>query len=118
MAEDAQIIQLRPGLEELERDALIREKEKERRYCPHKRIELDDEVRRVYCRDCSEEVPAFDALENFRRRFDRYVSLLREAKAEAAYRKRVVEELKREERNAKSRLRAVRAKLRAAGVDG
>ena len=41
-------------------------------YCPHDRYTLDREARRVYCKRCDREVPAFDALIHFARVYEQH----------------------------------------------
>jgi hypothetical protein len=84
---------------------LRRRRDQQPRFCRHKSLELDTEARRVYCVDCDQEVPAFDALLNFERYYDRYVSTCRRAQREAEAAEERLEELKREERNTKARIR-------------
>lgn len=108
-----EVIRIHPGAEKLEHDAPVttRPRDRSKGFCQHARVELDTDVRRVYCRDCGDEVPAFDHLLWLARHFERYVSRVKEAKREAEMRERSLEEVKREERNAKARLRRVRSRL-------
>lgn len=106
----AEVIPLRPGLDELDRDAELISREKEPNYCRHRRLELDTDARRVYCRDCGDEVPAFDALDSFRRVYQGYTQRIRQAQAEAQALEARIEELKRRERNAKARVKRAEGK--------
>jgi hypothetical protein len=74
-------------------------------YCGHRRFELDREARRVYCRDCGREVPAFEALELFSHEYDRWAQTRNRAEREARLAEARLEELARRERNAKARVR-------------
>lgn len=107
----ADIIPLRPSREAIENDAPLRSKEA-RSYCRHRRFEMDEDARRVYCRDCEEEVPAFDVLEIYRREFDMWMRRLKEARREAKLREENLAEIMRQEANAKSRLRRAEAKAK------
>jgi hypothetical protein len=116
--DDAEVIALRPGIEKLELDAPLRTKDPRhdpgKRYCMshERRVELDVRARRVYCRDCGEEVPAFDYIERLARDFERYLSRMKEARRETEYREKKVEDLKREEANARARIRRLIEKER------
>lgn len=75
----------------------------------HTRCELDQDEHRVYCRDCKAEVTAFDALARLADDFERYVTTRRAAAAEVRRLEKRAEDLKREERNTKARLRRATA---------
>jgi hypothetical protein len=111
--DDGNIVQLYPTKDQADESAPVksREGDPKQRYCRHHHVELDREARRVYCRACSVEVPAFDFLEELSRDFSRHVTAREEAERRATVARENLDELLREERNAKSRLRAARQKL-------
>lgn len=76
-----------------------------KRYCRHLRTELEETSRRVYCADCEEELDAFDVLVTLAHEFERYESARDEAKRLAKQARKGLDELLRQERNAKARLR-------------
>lgn len=92
-------------------DAPIRTKPKEeketleQRFCQHHRMEIDEQARRCYCRDCGDEIPLFDALKTFKDEFERYTERRRRARLEARRAEDRLAELDRREKNAKARLR-------------
>lgn len=114
--DEAEVISLRPGIEKIELDAPMRTKERKpgEPYCfnHERRVELDVSARRVYCRDCGEEVPAFDYIERLARDFERYLYRMKEAAREAKRREARVEELKRDEANTRARIRRLIEKER------
>lgn len=59
----------------------------------------------MYCRDCGEEVPAFDVLQQLAAHFEAYESSCKRARADAERAAAELAEVKRELRNAKARLR-------------
>lgn len=76
----------------------------------HKRVELDERSRRVYCKDCGEEVPAFDVLMEWARDFEWARHRRLDANRRATTARSNLADLERMERNAKSRLRNLRKK--------
>lgn len=105
MSDDAEVIPLRPEL--AEGDAPVRTRPRPP-FCAHRSTELDVEARRVYCRTCGREVPAFDAMLELAREFERWLEQRDAAKREARRYQAELEDVKRELRNAKSRRRAQR----------
>lgn len=77
-------------------------------YCQHWRLSLDHDVERVYCRDCKREVPAFKALEELARHWDRFIVGRKEAERRMLIARENLAELLRAEANAKARTRAAR----------
>ncbi len=73
--------------------------------CWHKRVSLDPDSHRVYCRDCETEVDPWEVLNHLAQNWERWANVRDTAKQEAKYRLGDVEQVKREERNTKSRLR-------------
>lgn len=106
----ADVRELFPDADRLEHEAPYRTKEKDGR-CRHyqDRYELDEDSRRAFCRDCGEEVEAFTVLLRLCREPERYMRHLRAVKRELRAREQSLEELRREERNAKARVRRARA---------
>jgi len=84
-------------------------------WCRHARTEVDGEARRVYCRDCKREVPAFDVLQRLAKSHDRFVSSRDTAQREARVLRGELENLKREERNVKARIRNAKKKATELG---
>lgn len=80
----------------------------ERSYCRHDRAQLDEEARRVHCRDCGCELEAFAVLLQLARASERYIRQRDHAAREARQVQQRVQDLKRQERNAKARLRRLK----------
>lgn len=102
---DGIVVPLVVGTRDSTEDAPLRRRRGRTRFCLHRRLELDEEARRVYCSDCEAEIPAFDALVKFSREFERWVIARDRARAEAVRASERLADLKRQERNAKARLR-------------
>jgi hypothetical protein len=118
---DAEIIDLFTDAEQSEAAAPLTSRAKDyTKHCQHERIELARDNRRAYCKDCGEERDLFDVLVRFAGRYEYYVESWKTAKREAETSRAQLEEVLRQERNAKSRLRAARGKqgLRACGNYG
>lgn len=106
MSDDgAEVIQLRPGQDQTDDDRPLATGPRPDRYCGHRRTELANEERRVYCRDCGREVPAFDVLKMLASDTERWISHRREAERRAKVAQGHLDDLLRDERNAKSRRR-------------
>lgn len=80
-------------------------KDERQPWCRHKRVRLT-EARRVYCRDCKREVPAFDVLDDLAHDWERYMHTREDAQARSKTAQANLTELLRLERNAKARVRA------------
>jgi hypothetical protein len=107
-----EVVDLFKGAEKSDHAAPVRDKETERqRYCGHRRVELDKQARRVYCRECGVEVPAFDFLESLSNEWHRMVDARKEARRLADLSKDRLADLERREANCKSRLRTARRNL-------
>lgn len=78
-------------------------------YCRHQRFQLDCGSRRVYCGACEQEVDAFDALHTLAGMFERVNSRYKAASAEAKRVEARLADLKRQESNAKARVRRATA---------
>lgn len=76
-----------------------------RGFCVCRNYVVDHRVRRVFCRECGEEVPAFDALARFARDLERHERLRDAAHAAARDAQQKLDDLKRQIRNAKAQLR-------------
>ena len=111
--DDAEVVELFQGAEKVDHETPIRNRDRdpEKRYCRHMRVELDEGARRCYCRECGEEVPAFDFLLKLSDEWHRYENSRKEAKRLAERAKEKLEDTERRERNAKGRLRTARRKL-------
>ena len=106
MADDsAEIVELRPGFDAEDDDRPLKSVPRPSPYCSHYRTELRSEERRVYCRDCGREIPAFDVLQTLARSHERWINQRREAERRAKVAAAALEALSRRERNAKARVR-------------
>lgn len=76
--------------------------------CRHRRVSLHVTDREVRCRDCGEVVEAFDHLNTMAGNWTYWETELRRMRGEAEERRRNLEEIKREESNARSRLGRLR----------
>lgn len=105
----AEIIEFKPRVHDVDEDAPLRKRPRDpsKRLCMHQRLELDQDVRRVYCKDCESEVDLFDALVKFARDFERHVEHRDRAKHEARRAQERLTDIKRQVRNAKAQLRRV-----------
>jgi FtsZ-binding cell division protein ZapB len=108
----ADVVELKPRSTDDDAPVRARPRERPRKFCRCVRFELDEGDRRVYCRDCGKEKPAFDALMVFRHEFEKWKETRDRAKSEAKGAQARVEELKREERNIKARLRTAKKRER------
>lgn len=84
-------------------DAPIVRRPRDRR-CSHRKFEVSETNRRVYCSDCDEEVDAIDVLLFLAKHRERYVHAAKSARAEARRVEARLTELKRDERNTRARL--------------
>jgi RNase P subunit RPR2 len=108
----ADVVELFPAADKAAEEGPVRTREREHgRYCSHDKTELDDETRRVYCRHCGQEVPAFDVLRRLARDHERYIGAWRTAHAEAGRAEERLEGLRRQERNIKARVRRAAGQL-------
>jgi hypothetical protein len=76
-----------------------------KRFCPHHHTRLEPNSRRVFCRDCGDELDAYEVLSNIAHDGDRIEQHRDQLRNQVASLEARVEELKREERNAKGRKR-------------
>lgn len=107
----APVVRIRAGVDLTDEEPPLAEHRRdpgEEPFCNHWRLETHRESRRVYCRDCKREVPAFDALEEIRRHWDRFIIARNEAERRAGVARANLEELLRAEANAKARIRNAR----------
>lgn len=105
--EDAVVIPLRPGQDATDDDRPLSSAPREP-FCAHRRTELRNSERRVYCRACGREVPAFDVLSDLCRDWERFIEGRQEAERRRAVALANLEDLLRDERNAKGRIRNAR----------
>lgn len=113
---DADVVPLFPGADQTDDDAPVRNKPRTSPVAggcigPCLKVELDGDARRVYCRVCGNETPAFDYLTNLAREFERYTGSRKEAQRRAKVAQANLDELERKERNAKARVRKAERKL-------
>jgi hypothetical protein len=101
----AEIIELRPGQDADDDSRPIARKERTYAPCRHAAIRLDADVRRAYCRECDQEVPCFDYLMGLAGRWERFIAARREAERRMRVAQANLDELLRDERNAKARRR-------------
>lgn len=111
----AEIVELFPGAERTDADAPLRTRPRDPderwSYCRHLRLDLHMKSRRVYCRDCGDEIPAFDALDSLRGEWERYVTARKHAIRQAKDVKARLAELEKQEKNTKARVRRLRTQL-------
>lgn len=100
----AEVIVLRPGAD-VEDDARPLATGERPGFCLHRLTRLEQEARRVYCRECGREVPAFDVLWDLAREWERYIEGRLMAKRRLASVEERLADLERAERNAKNRRR-------------
>lgn len=84
------------------------------KYCRHMSIEVDGDQRKVFCVACEAELDPIQALLTFAHEWTKYDAALHVHKGEAERRFESLEEVKRQETNAKSRLRGLRKKIKKA----
>lgn len=101
----APVIELRPGQDADDDARPLATSPRPDTWCQHRRTELNGESRRVFCRDCGREVPAFDVLQDLCRDWERYIEGRREAKRRCDVAEGNLEAMLRDERNAKARRR-------------
>lgn len=70
-----------------------------RRFCPHNRTRLDPSARRVFCRDCGEEVDAFTILAGIAEDHERLVMHREHLRDKIAVLEQHVESLQRTRRS-------------------
>ena len=105
--EDAEILPLFPEAEEGDEPLT---KRPQAGHCWHRTFSLDMEARRVYCRKCGREVPAIEALDTFAKEYTRHIDHRDRAKREANTEREKLEDLKRQVRNEKAKLRRLERK--------
>jgi hypothetical protein len=76
-----------------------------KRWCGHNRTRLDGEARRVWCRDCGEEVDAFTVLSGIAADTTRLITNRDHLRAQIASLEERVEEKKRELRSLTGKVR-------------
>ena len=106
--EGAEVIELFSTVDQAEQNAPIatRRRNPAEPYCGHHGgIDLVRGNRRAYCRDCGREIDCFEALQKLAGTWERYVEAWKRAKREAEAAGARLEELKRQERNIKARIR-------------
>jgi hypothetical protein len=104
----APVVRLFPDGDELDDDRPLATTPRPKTYCSHwpaGNVELNPETRRCHCRKCGREVAAFDVLEDLAREWERYISGRKEAQRRWRAAETRLEDLLRQERNAKARAR-------------
>lgn len=75
--------------------------------CLHRRIRLDTEAHRAYCRECDREIDPFAFLKGLAGDWERYMRFRKEAERRARAAEARLQELLRLERNARARLKKI-----------
>jgi hypothetical protein len=103
----APVVRIRPGVDltDEERPLARKPRKPDELYCRHWRLELDHEQELVFCRDCGRQVPAFHALEELHRHWDRFIMGRQEAERRMEVARMNLADLERREANAKARIR-------------
>lgn len=110
MPAERKIVPLFPEVDE--DDAPVKARPPEPKACRHRHVELDPDARRVYCRDCEQEVPAFDALMMFSGEgFDRWKQTREHLQRDVQRLRGQLEQAERDERNTKARARNAKKRL-------
>lgn len=86
-------------------DATPATKDDPKGYCRHRRVRLDEEARRIFCRDCDREVDAFSVILSWANDWARITRWRQEAERRRTRAGERLDELLRLERNARVRLR-------------
>lgn len=76
-----------------------------RPFCAHRQIRLDNDAHRVFCRNCDVEVEPFQVLQDLAHDWSRWEDARGMAEREAKAARARLDDLLREERNAKARKR-------------
>jgi hypothetical protein len=98
-------------------DAPVRLRRPERgRYCSHRFATIDEDARRVYCRNCDVEIDPVTFLISLAHGIDRYRIAKQRAKQDAERAERELRRLKREIVNARSRLRTAERRAETRGA--
>ncbi|MET0601830.1 MAG: hypothetical protein ABW167_07560 [Baekduia sp.] len=79
-------------------------------FCLHERVALDGEKHKVFCRECAEEIDPYAFLSRLAGNWHRYEDAVTHAQREAKVAEEKLAKVKRELINAKSRLRAAKAR--------
>lgn len=84
------------------------------KYCSHLSVLVNGEQRRVTCQSCDADLDPIAVVLSFAHEWERYETSINANKGEAKRRFEALEEVKRQETNAKSRLRGLRKKVKEA----
>ena len=74
-------------------------------YCPHRQVQPDERTREVKCGKCGIKLDPFDALVMLARDWGLFEVARNASKKEAERLRGIIDELKRDERNARARLK-------------
>jgi hypothetical protein len=121
----ADVIQLRDAFQydrnrrqsELEENAPVRREDSLGRDCRHVRSTIDFGNRRIRCRDCNAELDPYQVLDDLARARESQIRTAQRYRAEIEHTRARLAKLEQQERNAKSRLKRARDRLRAHGID-
>lgn len=80
-------------------------------FCNHAHVRLDDAGHRVFCDDCGDEVDPWAFLAKMASEWSRHRDAIRDIRRRRNHAQDELDEIRRLERNAKSRLRAARKSL-------
>lgn len=94
---------LYPDKDAADEAAPVHPSERPESWCSHRKVRLDDEKHRVFCRDCGREVDPYDVLLHLAHDWSIWVSARKEAERRAKVASDNLRELLRLEANAKAR---------------
>lgn len=115
MDEPGKVYPLFRNAEEVDREQPVTLNPESRR-CTHRTSRLDVNARRVYCRKCNVELDPFTVLDQFAREYEHHREGVETVRRERKRLSAVVEELKREERNVRARIKRREPKNPAAAT--
>lgn len=90
-------------------DELLIRRIRERTFCQHPRTRIDAVARRLYCSDCEREIDPLDWLEGLAKRWESVVAVTRGLEQRRRMVEAQLEDLLRQEQNARARLRRLEA---------
>jgi hypothetical protein len=103
VADDRNLVVLYPEADEHDDETPATSDPKE--HCLHRRVRLDTEARRVFCRECEREVDPFTVIHAWAQDWTRIQSWRKEAERRRTRARERLDEILRLERNARARLR-------------
>lgn len=101
------------SIKDVQKGLSVKDKPKNRKRCWHEeKVLIDEHFRILECENCGAKINAFDYLVSIARRNDMMWDKRKEYEKEAIESAKRLEDLKRKERNARSRLKRLENKLR------